>query len=60
VPGRRFNILPEDPWLRAFADRFILRLELYSTPDDKLDELLNLGWELERERIESVRQNAAN
>lgn len=52
------NILPEDPWLRAFADRFILRLELQPTPDDNLDDLLDLGWELERERIEAVRQDA--
>lgn len=52
------NALPDDPWLRAFADRFILRLEVRSVDDDHLDDLLDLGWQLERQRIEEIRRRA--
>ena len=50
------NTLPDDPWLRAFADRFILRLEVRSVDDDHLEDLLDLGWQLERQRIEEIRR----
>jgi len=50
------NQLPDDPWLQAFADRFVLRLQLDAVPDERLEELLGQGWELERQRIESARQ----
>jgi len=46
------NLLPEDPWLQAFADRFALRLHLEPVADDHLDRLIDQGWELEKERIE--------
>lgn len=49
------NSVPDDPWLRAFADRFVLRVEVHPTPDDLLEDLLEHGWHLERERIEAVR-----
>jgi MoxR-like ATPase len=48
------NAVPEDPWLRAFADRFILRLELESVEDEQIDDLLQQGWGLERDRIEAA------
>jgi MoxR-like ATPase len=48
------NIVPDDPWLRAFADRFVLRLELQSVEDDQIDELLSQGWELEKDRVEAA------
>jgi MoxR-like ATPase len=46
------NSVPEDPWLRAFADRFVLRLDLEPLADDLVDALLQQGWQLERDRIE--------
>jgi MoxR-like ATPase len=49
------NALPDDPWLQAFADRFVLRLQLELVPDERLEELLNQGWQLELQRIETVR-----
>ncbi|MGK7877960.1 MAG: AAA family ATPase [Xenococcaceae cyanobacterium] len=50
------NIVPDDPSLRAFADRFVLRLEVNKVEDDQIDELLAQGWELERERIEAAKR----
>lgn len=47
------NSVPEDPWLKAFADRFILRLELESIEDDRIDDLLQQGWGLERDKVEA-------
>lgn len=49
------NALPDDPWLQAFADRFILRLQLDLVPDERLEELLGQGWQLELQRIEATR-----
>lgn len=49
------NALPDDPWLQAFADRFILRLQLDLVPDARLEELLGQGWQLELQRIEATR-----
>jgi MoxR-like ATPase len=52
------NILPEDPGLRAFADRFLLRLHVEPIEEDKLEQLMDIGYELERERIEQVSMGA--
>lgn len=45
------NSVPDDPSLQAFADRFVLRLEVNKVEDSQIDELLQQGWELERERV---------
>ncbi|MFO1433403.1 MAG: AAA family ATPase [Candidatus Competibacteraceae bacterium] len=45
------NTLPDDPWLQAFADRFVLRQQLELVPDERLEELLNQGWQLELQRL---------
>ncbi len=52
------NDLPEDPMLRAFSDRFALRVDVAPIPDDGLGHLLDHGWVLERERIEAERRAA--
>jgi MoxR-like ATPase len=52
------NNVPDDPSLRAFADRFILRLEVDKVEDDKIELLLGQGWDLERERIEAAQRAA--
>lgn len=38
------NVLPEDPALAAFADRFLARVFVDPVPDDRLEELLEVGW----------------
>jgi MoxR-like ATPase len=38
------NMLPDDPALAAFADRFLVRLFVEPIPDTRLDELLEVGW----------------
>ncbi|WP_440086305.1 AAA family ATPase [Streptosporangium sp. LJ11] len=43
--------LPDDPALRAFGDRFLLRLEVEPVSRTRLPELLERGWEQERQRI---------
>lgn len=48
------NIMPEDPSLEAFADRFVLRLEVDKVSDERIHDLLEQGWTLEKERIEAV------
>jgi MoxR-like ATPase len=48
------NLIPEDPWLKAFADRFLLRLEVKPTPENEIDDLLERGWLLEAESIQSA------
>jgi MoxR-like ATPase len=50
------NIVPDDPSLRAFADRFVLRLELQKVADDRVDDLLEQGWDLESTRVKSAAQ----
>jgi MoxR-like ATPase len=40
------NALPDDPALAAFADRFLLRTFVQSTPDTMLESLLEQGWRL--------------
>jgi len=47
------NLLPDDPWLQAFADRFALRLHLPPVADEHLDSLISQGWQLELQRIEA-------
>jgi MoxR-like ATPase len=38
------NVLPEDPALAAFADRFLARVFVDPVADDRLEELLEVGW----------------
>ena len=45
------NELPEDPTLRAFSDRFLVRVHVEPVPDDALEVLLDRGWALELRRI---------
>ena len=52
--------MPDDPTLRAFSDRFALRLEIEPIPDESLGDMLEKGWDLELERINrSVTQGEA-
>lgn len=44
------NSLPEDDSLAAFADRFLVRVFVEPVPDPRLEELLEGGWNLEREK----------
>jgi MoxR-like ATPase len=43
--------LPADPGLRAFSDRFLLRLEVQPVGAVRLTELLDRGWDQERRRM---------
>lgn len=52
------NELPADTTLRAFSDRFALRVALAPVADARLDELLDKGWLLELERMENERRAA--
>jgi MoxR-like ATPase len=54
------NEIPGDPSLQALADRFVLRAEVRTVPEDRLDELLDLGWELERDFIDATQRAARN
>jgi MoxR-like ATPase len=47
------NVLPEDPSLAAFADRFLARVFVESVPDERLEELLEVGWSGDSHRLES-------
>lgn len=38
------NVLPEDPSLAAFADRFLARVFLEPVADARLEEMLEAGW----------------
>lgn len=38
------NVLPEDPALAAFADRFLARIFVEPVTDERLEELLEVGW----------------
>lgn len=49
------NLLPDDSWLQAFEDRFVLRLQINPVPDERLDDLISQGWEFEQERMENER-----
>jgi MoxR-like ATPase len=44
------NLLPDDPSLEAFADRFVLRLVVAPVAEPQFEELLQRGWRLEQER----------
>jgi MoxR-like ATPase len=43
--------LPEDPGLRAFSDRFLLRLQVEPVAGTQLPELLEYGWRHQQQRI---------
>jgi len=47
------NDLPEDTTLRAFADRFALRVMVNPVPEHALGKLLDAGWNLEKERMQA-------
>lgn len=53
------NNVPDDPSLNAFADRFVLRLEVNKVEDSQIDDLLEQGWELEQERMEAAKRAMA-
>jgi MoxR-like ATPase len=42
------NHLPEDEALGALFDRFLLRARCDNVPDERLEEVLDAGWRLER------------
>ncbi|MEU8424768.1 AAA family ATPase [Micromonospora sp. NPDC048835] len=44
------NSLPDDPALAAFADRFLARVFVNPVPDARLDELLEVGWNVDSRR----------
>jgi len=48
------NVLPEDPALAAFADRFLARVFIDPVPDERLEELLEVGWAGDQRRLESA------
>ncbi|MCG5458217.1 AAA family ATPase [Micromonospora sp. PSH03] len=45
------NEIPDDPLLAAFSDRFLLRCNLDYVPDDLIEDVLDIGWRGERDRI---------
>lgn len=47
------NVMPEDPALAAFADRFLARVFVDPVTDDRLEELLEVGWSGDSHRSES-------
>jgi MoxR-like ATPase len=47
------NVMPEDPALAAFADRFLARVFVDPVADDRLEELLEVGWAGDSHRAES-------
>lgn len=48
------NVLPDDPALAAFADRFLARVFVDPVPDERLEELLEIGWAGDQRRLEST------
>jgi MoxR-like ATPase len=53
------NELPDEPVLRAFADRFILRVQVDPVSTDRLGDLLDVGWSrLELDRIQATQGKA--
>ncbi|MFY0629119.1 MAG: AAA family ATPase [Flavobacteriaceae bacterium] len=42
------NLLPEDETLQALLDRFLIRLKVDNVKPDRLEEVLQAGWKLER------------
>lgn len=53
------NQLPDDPTLRAFSDRFVLRLEMTPVADEHLGDLLERGWALEQRRLAAAADDTA-
>jgi MoxR-like ATPase len=53
------NQLPDDPTLRAFSDRFVLRLEMTPVADEHLGDLLERGWALEQRRVTAAADDTA-
>jgi MoxR-like ATPase len=49
------NALPDDPVLKAFADRFVLRVAVEPVGADRLGDLLDLGWAAEQNRMRVAR-----
>jgi MoxR-like ATPase len=45
------NAVPDDASLAAFSDRFLLRMKLEPVPDERLRDLLRVGWKGERANI---------
>lgn len=41
------NVLPEEPSLAAFGDRFLARLFIEPVDDSRLEELLESGWQVD-------------
>ena len=48
------NVLPDDPSLAAFADRFLGRVFIDNVPDARLEELLETGWAARRPQAPDV------
>jgi MoxR-like ATPase len=48
------NEIPSDPVLAAFSDRFLLRCRVRYVAPDQLEDVLHLGWQDERERIQAA------
>jgi MoxR-like ATPase len=46
------NVAIDDPALRALQDRFTLRVDVRPLDENRLGDLLDAGWALERERSE--------
>lgn len=53
------NVLPEDPALAAFADRFLARVFVDPVPDDRLEELLEVGRAGDSHRTEERHESLA-
>jgi MoxR-like ATPase len=49
------NDLPDDPVLDAFADRFLLRIELHPVAGSMLPDLISVGWEREQDSLRAPR-----
>lgn len=54
------NTVPDDASLRAFADRFVLRIRLDRVEDELVPDLIEKGWALEAERIREASGEATD
>ncbi len=54
------NTVPDDASLRAFADRFVLRLRLDCVDDERVPDLIEKGWALENEHIREACDEATD
>lgn len=50
------NLLPEDETLEALLDRFLIRLKVDNVKPDRLEEVLQAGWKLERNEAQEKTQ----